>query len=269
MHTIYVIRVEIRTAWDIDIHGFVNYPSHEWLDASKTWYSQCHRLAKSASTTLDLARVSIGTVNKFTILSFTFSNNSHTLVKSVSLTLAFQPYSYSYTESEAESKDEEIDLADTFLYRTKTPPPKKTSPPKKAYLFFRDSELDLNSGIFGLPCIYIASDQAGRKRWSREQYKSYLEYWDLTPEHLILTAHVKASSWSTHHYDALREVHAACGFDPDGDEIRKALGYPILQINPLYGRFSKGMLDRSQWYYIAHAQVSAVVGVENAHTPAH
>lgn len=115
------------------------------------------------------------------------------------------------------------------------------SNPKKAYLFLHDAEFDLKLGVLHIPGMYWASDKDGRKRWSPEELEDYLDYWDLSPDDLRLHVYGESCSLSPHHYDALRTIHIGCGFDPDSDDVAKALGYPILEFNPLYGTFPDGM----------------------------
>lgn len=139
-------------------------------------------------------------------------------------------------------KDSEVfRLSDTFLCDRSTQPSKK---PKKTYLFLQDIEVDLKQRIIHTPAIYWASDAAGKKRLSLKQLEDYLDQWDLSPGDLHLQCHLITGRFDGIIYDALREIHDAFGFDPDSDEIAKALELPILEINPSYGRFSEGESGR-------------------------
>lgn len=118
-----------------------------------------------------------------------------------------------------------------------TPPPKK---PKKTYFFIQDMEVNFKQQIIHTPAMYWASDKVGRKRLSPEQLAKYLDQFHLSPEDLHLHMHFVIRYFSPTLYDALRKIHTACGFDPDTNEIAKALGLPILEIEPKYRRLSEG-----------------------------
>lgn len=223
----HVTRVEVTSPLcDVNIWAFHHMDSKSHTMFMNAWFSQCHRVAKCSSTFLDLSRVEIGMCIQY--LAIFASNGIATATESW--------YSLHFT-THSPKPSHEFQLWDTFLCDSGTRPPKR---PKKTYLFIQDLEVDLKQRFIHTPAMYWTSDRAGKKRLSPKQLEEYLDHWELSPEDLRIHVDFCGEYLTQMHYDALREIHVALGFDPDSNEMAKALGLPILEINPLYRRFSEG-----------------------------
>lgn len=126
-----------------------------------------------------------------------------------------------------------LGLADTFMSQNED----DTGSRPKVYVFVGDVTVDLRKDgttTLTVPEIYWSSDPNGRARWSAEELGRYLDAWDLKPSDLTIEPGMTLSFWTPSHLSALHQMHKSCGFDPDSDEMAKAMGFPILELNPDY-----------------------------------
>lgn len=128
---------------------------------------------------------------------------------------------------------ESIGLAGTFLSENHYHMDGKK---QKAYIFIRDMEVDIynDKSVLTVSEMYWSSDPTGRVRWTEEELGQYLAAWDLQTDDLRLRACCTSYGWEKEHLDVLREAHQLFGFNPDSDEMAKALGYPILEMKPTF-----------------------------------
>lgn len=157
----------------------------------------------------------------------------------VTFWLSFRP------QRKIDREPDSLGLADTFMSQNEDNTRFKT----KAYVFVGDVTVDLyNDGTprLTVPKIFWSSDPNGRTRWSAEELEWYLDAWDLKPRDLKMETKTLLSYWPLSHLRALRQMHKSCGSDPDSDEMAKAMGFPILELDPEYTpKIIEGMYSTS------------------------
>lgn len=102
--------------------------------------------------------------------------------------------------------------------------PIPSSPPRNAYVFIRDPEVN-DQGRIHLPGIFWSFDRGGEKKLTTTELEAYLGYFDLSPRRdpFLFVCYVMIS-WPWWVYESIRHIQKACGFDPESDDLAKYLG---------------------------------------------
>jgi hypothetical protein len=93
---------------------------------------------------------------------------------------------------------------------------------KQVYLFLSPVEVDCK-GVIRNPTAHWAEDLSGTSPLSSDIMA------ELGLPEPSITTYRMCCRWRTRHYQALRELHQACGFDPDSDEVARFLGLPLAE----------------------------------------
>lgn len=85
------------------------------------------------------------------------------------------------------------------------------------------------NGCMAFPEVYWSPDREGHEVWGIDQLRDYLEWWGYELCDVDVYINGRIAEWRSFHYDVLANVHKACGFDPESDEVAKFLGLPLME----------------------------------------
>lgn len=104
---------------------------------------------------------------------------------------------------------------------------------KKLYLFVQNVEVLGDSNVT-FPDTYWSIDQNGKPE--NRLPPAVLETLGVDASIISLDLITSVQRWTPYHFDALRDIQKACGFEPGSDEAARFLGFP----SAMFERFDQG-----------------------------
>jgi len=95
--------------------------------------------------------------------------------------------------------------------------------PNEVYLFVTNLEVH-DQGTAPFPEAFWSTSALGDQCLS----ETMMSEWGLEMPEISLS--VGGYSWYARHFESLRDVHRACGFDPLSDEVVHFVGVPLVRV---------------------------------------